>query len=324
MALSFAEKRTLQKEIQSCLASLAEGPDFKTKRTLQKRLAEAFAKLEGSNGNIKETLLDRILSGEFLHSTVEHFLKILEAVGEEISGDYRKLHAPIISFLDAHKSEIKLSMLNSENGGILESAMEALYASCPSSPTPASQSNSVRIMPGGMEFGSPQTIIIDIDTEFDSPQTFREIIRVIEQARKVDTLILKINSHGGRTDSAQAIYVALLETQAKTIAKIITAYSSGSIVAMACDELKPTPHCTMMIHNASGGAWGKIGDMKTQSTFMENHFKKWFNELYSGFLSSEEIEDVFKGQDIWLREEDINKRLLKWHPVRERRSLQHS
>lgn len=145
----------------------------------------------------------------------------------------------------------------------------------------------VRSTPKGFEFGAPQDIIIDIDTEFDSPETFRGIIRAIEQARETDTIILKVNSHGGRTDSAQAVYVALLETRAKTIARIITAYSSGSIVTMACDEIQTTPHCTMMIHNASAGTWGKIGDMKAQTSFLEDHFKKWFGELYSGFLTPE-------------------------------------
>ena len=36
MALSFSEKRGLQKEVQTCLAALGETPDFKAKRSLQK------------------------------------------------------------------------------------------------------------------------------------------------------------------------------------------------------------------------------------------------------------------------------------------------
>ena len=322
--MSLREKLALQKTVSAGLADLELGiADLRTRLARQKEVNGALAKLNAS-GEPEKSLLDRILSGEFLHSTVERFLKMLEAVGEEIGHDYSKLHEPIIAFLNAHKAEMVYPTANGEVGGILESAMQAFGTPLTPPNAPKSISNAVRIMPTGMEFGAPQTITIDIDTDFDSPETFREIIRVIEQARQADTLILKINSQGGRTDSAQAIYVALLETQARTVAKIITAYSSGSIVAMACDELKPTPHCTMMIHNASTGAWGKLGDMKAQSTFMENHFKMWFRELYSGFLSGEEIEDVFKGQDIWLREEDIKKRLAKWHPVRERRSLQYS
>ena len=55
---------------------------------------------------------------------------------------------------------------------------------------------------------------------------------------------------------------------------------------------------------------------------MEKHFRKWFNELYSGFLTAEEIADVLKGQDIWLREEDIKERLPKWKPIRARRGAE--
>lgn len=323
MALSFAEKRTLQKEIQSCFASLAERPDFKSKRTLQKRLAEAFAKLEGGNGNIKETLLDQLIAGKFISYSAQRFFAILKQVMQEVQNDLEPLKKPIIAFLNAHKNEMQLEGEPANSSGVFESATEIFEKNglmgCP----PAkSTSAAVRATPSGLEYGSPQTITIDIDTDFDSPETFREIIRAIEQARSVDTLILKINSHGGRTDSAQAIYVALLESKAKTIAKVITAYSSGSIVTMACDEIQTTPHCTMMIHNASAASWGKIGEMKAQSSFLENHFKKWFEELYAGFLTTEEIADVFKGQDVWLREDDIKKRLPKWKPIRDRRMSQ--
>ena len=190
----------------------------------------------------------------------------------------------------------------------------------PVMPEQRKPATAVRIKPKTSSIGDD--ILIDIDTEFESPDTFREIIRAIENARECDTVVLKINSHGGRTDSAQAVYAALLETKAKTVARVITAYSSGSIVAMSCDEIQTTPHCTMMIHNASAGAWGKIGDMKTQTTFLENYFKSWFDELYAGFMTSEEIDDVFKGQDFWLSETDIKRRLPNWRPIRQRRAAE--
>lgn len=317
MSLSFTEKRSLQKSVNSCLASLAEKLDFKAKRAFQKQLNDALSKLgEGAAKKI-QSLLDRFVAGEFTKVEPIVFMDKLREVESEVAGDISPLLAPFEKFMEYHEKPVLEGVEpDSLREGVFESATADISLSPSSTKAPTA---AVRIMPSGLEYGSPQTITIDIDTDFDSPETFREIIRSIEQARAVDTLILKINSHGGRTDSAQAIYVALLETKAKTVAKIITAYSSGSIVAMACDEIRPTPHCTMMIHNASTGAWGKLGDMKAQSTFMENHFKKWFAELYSGFLTGEEIEDVFKGQDIWLREEEISERLKKWHPIREKR-----
>lgn len=319
MALSFKEKRTLQQEIQIGFAELDKKPDFKTKRALQKRLADAFARLEGKIIGTTQSLLDQLLAGNFLKEKPLKFLNIIKNVLEELNGNIQPVREPVIAYLKAH---------HNAQEGVFESVCSGGDRPLNSHIAPFADDNkgkdsgAVRVTPKGLEYGAPRNITVDIDTDFDSPESFRGIIRAVEQAREVDTIILKINSSGGRTDTAQALYVALLETKAKTVARIITAYSSGSVVAMSCDEIQTTPHCTMMIHNASTMSWGKIGDMKAQSSFLEEHFKKWFAELYSGFLSPEEIGDVFKGQDIWLREDDIKKRLPNWKPIRVRRATE--
>jgi len=314
MALSFKEKRALQQEIQACFSSLEKNPGFKEKRSLQKQLAEAFAKLEEKAVKLTQSLYEQLVAGKFLKEAPLRFLVILKNVLAEIGGDVKKLHDPVIDYFKAHRNE----------EGVFESAGEdvSAFGHFLGIQEKKPFATAVRHKSKGIEYGDAMDIIIDIDTDFESPETFREIIRAIENAREKDTVILKINSHGGRTDSAQAVYAALLETKARTIARVITAYSSGSIVAMSCDEIQTTPHCTMMIHNASSGTWGKIGDIKAQTSFLEEHFKRWFAELYAGFLSTEEIADVFKGQDIWLSELDIKKRLPNWKPIRIRRAAE--
>jgi len=311
MALSFKEKRALQQEIQVCFSSLENNPGFKEKRNLQKQLAEAFGKLEGKAVKLSQSLYEQLVAGKFLQESPLKFLAILKQVITEIGDNAKMLHEPVIAYFSAHNKN-----------GIFESAEEINLDILTGGPEKKIMATAVRHKPKGIEYGDAIDIIIDIDTDFESPETFREIIRAIENAREKDTVILKINSHGGRTDSAQAVYAALLETKAKTIARIITAYSSGSIAAMSCDEIQTTPHCTMMIHNASSGSWGKIGDIKARTSFLEEHFKRWFVELYAGFLSTEEIADVFKGQDFWLSEEDIKKRLPNWKPIRQRRGAE--
>ena len=313
--LSLKEKLSLQTTVKNGLDSLKAGiADLRARLATQREIKEALERLKGDVPT-RGTLFEQLLAGKFLREPPVKFLSILKKVLTEINDNVQLVQEPVIDYIKAHHSEGVFesagSTENTEPAGVFlteHAAPKALGA--------------VRSTPKGFEFGAPQDIIIDIDTEFDSPETFRGIIRAIEQARENDTIILKVNSHGGRTDSAQAVYVALLETRAKTIARVITAYSSGSIVTMACDEIQTTPHCTMMIHNASAGTWGKIGDMKAQTSFLEDHFKKWFGELYSGFLTPEEISDVFKGQDIWLREEEIKHRLPNWKPIRTRRAAE--
>lgn len=312
--LGIKEKITLQRAVQEGIKSLKAGiKDIRERITTQRRVKEALDRLKGNTANGSQSLFEQLVAGKFLKEAPARFLAILKKVVAEVNGNIQMIQEPVIAYLAEHHKEE--GVFESADGGLLNGLM--------ASPDARKQANgAVRSLPKGLEYGAPQNIIIDIDTDFESPETFRGIIRAIEQAREVDTVILKINSHGGRTDSAQAVYAALMECKARTVARIITAYSSGSIVAMSCDEIQTTPHCTMMIHNASAFSWGKIGDMKAQSSFMENHFRKWFNELYSGFLTDAEIADVFKGQDIWLREEDIKERLPRWKPIRERRGAE--
>lgn len=314
--LSLKEKLSLQKTVKNGLDSLKAGiADLRARLATQREIKNALERLKGGTP-APGTLFEQLLAGKFLGEAPVKFLSILKKVLAEINDNVQLVQEPVIAYIKAHHTEEGVF----ESAGGTENAASALAFL--TEHTPPKTPGAVRSTPKGFEYGAPQDIVIDIDTEFDSPETFRGIIRAIEQARENDTIILKVNSHGGRTDSAQAVYVALLETRAKTIARIITAYSSGSIVTMACDEIQTTPHCTMMIHNASAGTWGKIGDMKAQTSFLEDHFKKWFGELYAGFLTPEEISDVFKGQDIWLREEEIKQRLPNWKPIRARRAAE--
>jgi ATP-dependent protease ClpP protease subunit len=318
MTLSFKEKRELTKIVTGKTTEIQNGGlSFKEKRAATKALNDAVVKLNGKidsmdkKGADTPPALQDLIDGKFNDLTPVQFIAKLEEINKELDS-VDPLKEPTLNYIEAKQEQ-----------GVLESAdMEALQAfgrGMGQEKPQQGHGSAVRVMPiAGPGQRNPKAITIDIDGNFTEPETFREIIHTIEQATPGDEITLKINSPGGRTDSAQAVYVALLETAAKTIAKIINAASSGSIVAMACDEIQTTPFCTMMIHNASGGTRGKMGDMRAQTTYHENHFRKWFGQLYAGYLSNEEIDDLMKGQDFWHEEDEIKKRLENWKPLRER------
>ena len=223
--LSLKEKLSLQKTVKSGLDSLKAGiADLRARLATQREIKEALEKLKG-DAHARGTLFEQLLAGKFLGEAPVKFLSVLKKVLTEINDNVQLIQEPVIAYIKAHHTEGVFE--SAGDAGDAASALEFLTEA-----TRQKVPGAVRSTPKGFEFGAPQDIIIDIDTEFDSPETFRGIIRAIEQARETDTIILKVNSHGGRTDSAQAVYVALLETRAKTIARIITAYSSGSIVTM--------------------------------------------------------------------------------------------
>lgn len=63
---------------------------------------------------------------------------------------------------------------------------------------------------------------------------------------------------------------------------------------------------------------GKLGDMAGYATFKSDYFAEWFRQLYAGFLTEQELKDVAKGQEFWLKENQIRERLKNWKPIRER------
>jgi hypothetical protein len=65
----------------------------------------------------------------------------------------------------------------------------------------------------------------------------------------------------------------------------------------------------MMIHNYSGAAFGKGGEMHSQITFESKWIETLFKEVYINFLSQEEIQNTLKGQDLWLTSSEIVQRL---------------
>lgn len=164
----------------------------------------------------------------------------------------------------------------------------------------------------------PQMIKIDIDSDFKEPSEYRGIIQAIESSRDIDKVVLRVNCNGVNIQAAQAIYSALLNAKAVTKAEIVSAVSNSAIVAMSCDIIKLTPFCSMMINNVSSGSSGKLGDMAGYSTFKSDYFAEWYAQLYAGFLTEEELKDIAKGQEFWLKEDQIRERLQNWKPIRER------
>lgn len=289
-----------------------------------------------NSGNQSQALTD-LVSGKYNDATPELFLGVVQKAIAEI-GDVAPVIPPCVSYIEANQDKVSAVMesafaeifgdLWSKAHGTEQAIFESAGRKSRGAPlfggllSPPSRpaTNPVRvIIPGTDDIGPPRKIIIEIDENFNEPSSFRGIIQAIESGRAGDEITHNINSNGGDTQSAQAIYVALQKTEARTKAVIINAYSSGSIVAMACDEIETTPFCSMMIHNASSGAGGKLGDMAGYATFKNDYFAEWYGQLYAGFLTDEELKDVAKGQDIWLKESQITARLKNWTPIKQRK-----
>lgn len=144
------------------------------------------------------------------------------------------------------------------------------------------------------------------------PDLYVDMIHKIQTSGPDEVIYIHLNTPGGQLDTGAQIINAMLSTQAHVTVSIeANCHSLGTLIFLAADEFIVHDNCLMMIHNYSGGIWGKGNEQQSQ---LEGQMK-WFNamakKLYIPFLSADEFSSVIRGEDLWLQSDDIRTRLEK-------------
>ncbi|WMM95592.1 putative Clp protease [Roseobacter phage CRP-143] len=146
----------------------------------------------------------------------------------------------------------------------------------------------------------------------EDPFNYNELCYVLEQAAEGEVAVLHINTYGGIIDSAFKIIASIKRSKAKVVARLTgTVASAGTIIALCCDDVEVEDFTHFMIHNYSTGTQGKGHEIMEYVNFNDKDLKKTFTQLYSGFLSTREINEVIKGKDMWLTAEQVRERWAK-------------
>lgn len=148
--------------------------------------------------------------------------------------------------------------------------------------------------------------------DITSPEEYFEVLEAIENT--TGSLHVKLNTDGGDLSTTIALYYAIKERElGSTLIEIVNkAYSGGSVLALATYGLKVNPMSQMMIHSPSSMDGGKHNEMKMSRQFSERQIEVFYKEVYSGFLTEEEIESVLADKDIWLNADEIAERFNKF------------
>lgn len=100
-----------------------------------------------------------------------------------------------------------------------------------------------------------------------SAKTFADDLRALG---KVETINLHINSYGGEVFEGVTIYSQLVNHPARVVTHIDgIAASIASVIAMAGDEIRIAAAGFVMIHDASGGVFGRSGDMRRMADLLD-------------------------------------------------------
>lgn len=150
-----------------------------------------------------------------------------------------------------------------------------------------------------------------LTTDIGAPYMYDELCHTLLQAQPHESITLHINTGGGDLDSAVRIHDAITRCKACVTADLSgTVASAGTMITMACDDLRIAPHTAFMVHYYSAGLHGKGNELRQQQEFMERSLDNLMYSVYDKFLSPEEIELSIEGTDYWFDSSEV---LARWN-----------
>ena len=136
-------------------------------------------------------------------------------------------------------------------------------------------------------------------------------IEAINSATENDIVeVYCIGCPGGSADTIIAILNALSNTPAHT-ATILEGHnaSAASMPMMVTDEVRIGKYSSVMFHNVAGGVGGNMTNTAEAAKFYEQHYNKFFADLYNNFFNEKELLLIQNGREIYLDAEAIQERL---------------
>jgi ATP-dependent protease ClpP protease subunit len=138
------------------------------------------------------------------------------------------------------------------------------------------------------------------------------MIHRIAYANPGDVIYIHLNTHGGNLETGVQIINAMQNSQAQIVTVLESvAYSLGTLIFLAGDQMVVNDNCIMMFHNFRGGVIGKGNELTSQLEATVKWFSTLAKKIYVPFLTPEEFDRLLRGEDFWMQSQDIRKRLEK-------------
>jgi len=148
--------------------------------------------------------------------------------------------------------------------------------------------------------------------ELQAPQYYTELFYTLRTAAETDLVYLHINSPGGDFNTGLQIINNMLASEAHVVTVLeARAYSMAAFIFLSGDELIVHDNCQLMFHNYSSSLIGKGNEQHAQVLAIGKWFEKTMSRVCHPFLSHEEIDNILRGEDIWMDSDEIRKRLKR-------------
>ena len=151
--------------------------------------------------------------------------------------------------------------------------------------------------------------IINLDDDVQQPFQYREISDTLRIMAEGDIACWNINTYGGDLYTTIMLINDIRACRGKNIGMITQGSSAGSIIGLALDDCNVVQHGDMFIHEIQSGNYGGTSDQEKRIKFMKAKQQSLMEDIYTGFLTPEEIEAIMTGGDLTLDATDCNARL---------------
>jgi ATP-dependent Clp protease, protease subunit len=149
-----------------------------------------------------------------------------------------------------------------------------------------------------------------LSKEIGEAEGYIDMVHRIVSASPSDVIYIHLNTPGGQMDTGVQIINAMRNSQAKIVTVLeSTAYSLGTLIFLAGDEMVVNEHCMMMFHNFNGGLIGKGNELVSELEATIKWFASLAKDIYVPFLTEEEFERIVRGEDMWMQTPEIKRRL---------------
>jgi ATP-dependent protease ClpP protease subunit len=151
-----------------------------------------------------------------------------------------------------------------------------------------------------------------IHGQIEGSEDYVELLHTLYNATDRDIIILHLNTPGGYLDTAVEIIHAIAQCEGHVVGSADgLVASAGSLIFFACHQFILGEFCEVMLHDGSGGSYGKFNENLKSAEFTSKRLSHIYHTVYGRFLDEETVQGVLDGKDLYLTATDVEKLIDK-------------
>jgi ATP-dependent protease ClpP protease subunit len=148
-----------------------------------------------------------------------------------------------------------------------------------------------------------------IDKEFREVEQFAYLVDVLDNAQEGDIVHIKLSTVGGALHAIIPLISSMKNTAAYIHMHVESdTASAGTLLMMLAHSLYVNEYATIMFHNVQYGAYGHGGNVEAQVKHSTATNKKIIRDMYTDYLTEEEIKRLEDGLELYLTPEECMER----------------